>query len=109
MARLHNTNGNQAGFSLVEPLLVLVIIAAIVGVGYYVMHQRDNGIKLGSGTTAATKAAAGSTASVDQLTKQDAQVEENVDKGADAQTTQNATSANSSLNSVAGAYNETNL
>lgn len=100
----------QEGFSAVEIVLVLVIVAAVVGVGYYVWHQgQSNQLSNNSSTPATTKAPAGTSASIDQITTQDAQTETAVDNGADKQTGQNATSADTALNNVGGAYNETSL
>lgn len=103
----------SAGFAVVEALLILVILAAIVGVGAYVVRQKHNANStLGSGTggnSTSTKAPAGTTTSIDQLTQQDAQTEAGVDAAADNSTQQTSTSANGAASNVGGAYNETNL
>lgn len=102
----------SAGFAVVETLLVLVILAAIVGVGMYVVRQRNNANSTLSGNGIAptsVKAPAGTTASVSQLTQQDAQTEAGADSSADSSVQQNSTSANGAANNVGGAYNETNL
>ncbi|HUY85365.1 MAG TPA: hypothetical protein VMU97_02510 [Candidatus Dormibacteraeota bacterium] len=102
----------SAGFAIVETLLVLIILAAIVGVGAYVVRQKHNANStLGStgGTATSVKAPSGTTTGIDQLTQQDAQTEAGIDSAADSGAQQSATSANSAVNNVGGAYNETNL
>ena len=108
MTRLQKS---QQGFSAVETVLVVVILAAIVGVGYYVWHQGQSSTTLSDNgnSSKTTKAPAGTSASIDQLTTQDAQTETAADNAADGQTSQNATSANTALTNVGGAYNESNL
>src|SRR5579884_1576898 len=104
-----------AGFAVVEALLIIIIIAAVAGVGLYVMHQKNQANKTLNTTTAATTGstsptpAAGTTSSIDQLTKQDSQSETNIDNGADGQVQSNLTGANSDSSNVGGAYNESNL
>lgn len=108
MSRLRT---DQKGFSMVEAVLVVVIVAAIAGVGLYVMKQKQQTNKTVSSNSAATHAnpPQGTSASVDQLTQQDAQTEAGVDHAADNQTGQDATSANSAVSNLGGAYNETSL
>lgn len=100
-----------AGFALVETVLVLIILAAIVGVGLYVARQKSNvnGTLNNSGSSTAAKAQAGTTASINQLTQQDAQTEASVDNSADNGTQQASTSANGAVSNVGGAYNEANF
>ncbi|HEX4774307.1 MAG TPA: hypothetical protein VH234_02220, partial [Candidatus Saccharimonadales bacterium] len=59
----------QGGFAMMELLLLLVIVAAIVGVGLYVVHQKSNSDNTLSSTTSNTtaKSPSGTTASVQQL------------------------------------------
>ncbi len=100
------------GFAIVELILVGVIIVAILGGIGYVAYQRlttSQQVATPAATTTTTAAPAGTTASVDQLTQQDAQAETSVDASADSQTEQNATSANGTVSNVGGAYNESNL
>jgi len=102
--------GNKsAGFAVVEALLIIVILAGIVGIGVYIMHQRQTTKTTASGATSQTQAPAGTTSSIDQLTQQDAQTEAGTDSQADNQMQQDATSANSATSNVGGAYNEANL
>lgn len=106
-----SSKGRAQGFAVVETLLILVIIAGIVGIGAYVLRQKNNANSTLSSSTApaVTSAPAGTTAAIDQLTQQDAQAETSVDSAADAAAQQAATSANSAVSNVGGAYNETSL
>lgn len=109
--KLSSDKSGSAGFTLVETVLVLVILAAIVGVGVYVVRQKQNANSTLSGTSSGlrTKAPAGTSASIDQLTGQAAQTEAGADSSADNQTQQNATSANTAVSNVGGAYDEASL
>jgi len=99
----------QAGFAGLEAVLLVVIVAAIVGVGAYVLHQRHVADKtLSVGTGAAGNAPQGTTTSIDQITEQDAKTESSVDNSADASFQQDATGPNAAVNSLGGAYNEAN-
>lgn len=101
----------SAGFAIVETLLILIILAAIVGVGAYVVRQRNNAnntFGTGSASTA-KKASDGTTARINQLTTQESQTESNIDSSADTGTQQASTSANGAASNVGGAYSETNL
>ncbi len=104
--RVRTYKNKTDGFALVEVVLLVVAVTAIAGVGVYVLHHR-HGAKATLSNNAQTVApAAGTTASVDQLTQQDANTETGVDNAADASTQQNATSANAAISNVGGAYNE---
>jgi uncharacterized protein HemX len=110
--KLASQKDKSAGFALVETVLIVVILAAIVGVGVYIMRQKQNTNSTLSSTSNGTlqaKSLTGTTANISQLTQQDAQTEASVDSSADSQTQQDATSANGAVNNVGGAYNETNL
>ena len=114
--RLSSRKLETAGFSAIEGLLITIAIAAIVGVGGYVLHQKKiaNGnlssTSNGSATTQTTaQPVTGTTANLDQLTQQDGQTEAGVDSSADGQTSQNATSSNDAINNVGGSYDETTL
>ena len=106
----------SGGFSVVEVLLVVVLFAGIAGIGLFVVHQKN---KAENTYTAANDTASsavpkgvkldGSSASIDQLTKADAQSESAVDSNADSQDKQAATSANSALSSLGGSVDETSL
>jgi prepilin-type N-terminal cleavage/methylation domain-containing protein len=114
--RLKNSD---SGFSIVELLIVLVVIAAIVAAGIYVAH-RDNKNKLASGsvvTSSSTSSAATSqpssttitptnvSATIDQITQQTEQAEANTYSAADAQIQQIAVSPNAAVANMGGAYN----
>ena len=101
---------STAGFAALEALLVVVVVAAIVGLGVYVMHQKDTADKnLNSTATSKTAAPAGTAAAIDQITQQDAQTEANVDKNNDNSVQQAAGSDNTAVNNVGGAYDENSL
>jgi uncharacterized protein (UPF0333 family) len=100
------------GFSAVEALLVIVIVAAVVGTGLYINHRHKS--KVTSSTSSVAKAPTpsaqpGTTASITQLTQQDATTEQAVDKNYDSQTQQTATSANPAAANVGGAYDASSL
>ena len=98
----------QQGFAAVETLLIVVIIAAVVGVGYWVYKQRNkNDVTATNNSQTTVKAAAGTTSSVDQLTQADSQAEATIDKKYAANEQSNATSTNAALKNLGGAYDET--
>jgi predicted metalloprotease len=99
----------QAGFAVVEAVLLVVLVAAIVGVGAFVVHQKHTAdTTLASTNTSAGNAPTGTTANIDQLTEQDADTESSVDNTADNSYQQAAVGPNASLSNVGGAYNESN-
>lgn len=101
------------GFAVLELLLVLVIIAGIVGVGLYVLKQKQNANSLAATTTSAVPAspsvahvpAAGTTAAIDQLTNSEMQAEIGASGSADNQIQQDVSSTNTTVSNVGGAYN----
>jgi len=102
---------NNKGFGVLETALIIVVIAAVVGVGYYVVRQKHTAeatLSSNSNTAPQAKAPTGTTASVDQLTQQDAKTEASADNTTDASLQQDSTSANTAINSLGGAYNEAN-
>jgi len=98
----------QQGFALVESLLIIVIIALIVGVGYWVVTQRNknNTTATSDSQTTTAKAPEGTTASIDQLTQADSQAEAAIDSKYAANEQTNSTSTNAALKNLGGAYNE---
>jgi uncharacterized protein (UPF0333 family) len=99
----------QGGFAALEAVLILVVVLAIAGVGYYVLHSKNTADKtLSSTSTTGGNAPQGTSASVDQITSQDAKTETSVDNNADSSTQQDATSSNAAVSSLGGAYNEAN-
>lgn len=100
----------NAGFAVIEATLAIIIIAAILGLGLYVMKQRNTSSSINSTSSALVpQAQAGTTASIGQLTQIDAQNEAGVDSSGDNQTQQNVSSADSAISNVGGAYDETTL
>ena len=103
----------DAGFSAIELLLVIVVIALLVGLGY-IFYQRKHKAASVSATTNVVKSqtvapATGTTSSIDTLTKQDASSESSIDqKHTDSEGT-TAQSANPAAANVGGAYNESSL
>jgi len=106
------------GFALVEAVLIVLVIAALVGIGAYVVQHRTSTLNSsstgntsasnnGSGSNSSAVPANGTTASVDALTQADANSESGVDTKADTQAQQDAGSANTAVSNVGGAYNET--
>lgn len=102
----------SAGFAIIEIVLVVVVVA-ISGVVGYVFYQKQGTNKTASITSSSMSpqlaAAAGTTASIDELTQKDALAEAGVDTGADTQAQQTATSSNEVINNVEGAYDEISL
>lgn len=101
----------QAGFSVVELLLVLVMVALLVGLGYLFYQRRQ---KAATTTTTSTQSqtvapTAGTTASIDSLTGQDASSESTIDQKHTSGEGTTAQSANSAAANVGGAYNESSL
>ena len=110
---MKKTNQNQKGFSAVEVFLVLIVVAAVAGVGYWVVKQHN---KTGTSTPATAvstpvspAASAGTASAIDQLISQDAQSEQAIDSKNDSTTQSDATSTNPALNNLGGAYNESNF
>ncbi len=102
---------HTGGFAAIEAVLILIIIVAVIGIGAYVLHQKSNSDKTLTTTSSepVAKASAGTTESIDQLTEQDAKDEAAVDKAGDSSLQQAATSPDTSVNNVGGAYNESNF
>ncbi len=104
-------NRAQTGFAMVEAVLVLIIIGLVVGVGYWVTTQKNATKTTASSATPTGQVTAktGTTAAIDQLTKQDAQAETAINAKEDSSDQSNAQSTNSALTNLGGAYNETSL
>lgn len=103
----------EGGIAVVELVLLLVIVAAIVGVGLYVARQKTNTESTlstaNSSNSSVPKAPQGTSASVEQLTEQDASSEAAADHSADTSVQQDAASANGAASNLGGAYNESNF
>ena len=109
--KVASSKDRAAGFAIVETLLILIIIAAIVGIGAYVLHQNKKASSTLSSTnnTTSNSAPAGTSAAIDQATQQDENAEKSADNTADKAAAADATSANPAVSNVGGAYNESNL
>lgn len=106
-------NKSLAGFAAVEAVLIVVVVAAFIGVGGYVLKQNHNVSSTISSTPdislSKSIAPSGSAASLDQSAQLDAQTETNVDNSADGQTQQNAVGTDSAIINVGGSYDENTL
>jgi uncharacterized protein HemX len=104
----------QSGFSAVELVLIVVVIGVIAGVGFWVLKQRsankqtDNSQASTSHSSTST-AKAGTTDSIDQLTKSDEAADSAIDKTHDATEQSNAASSNTAQNNIGDSYNEANF
>lgn len=102
-----------AGFAAIEAVLVLVVVAAIVGIGGYVLQQKRTANSTpgahGSSSLAQSASPPGTTASIDQLSQHEAQSEAGVDKSADSQAQQSVNANTSADSNVGGAYDENTL
>lgn len=96
----------SAGMALVEAAVAVLVLGVIVAGSMYVINHRPAS---SSSTTNTVTAQPGTTASIDQLTQNDAQTEQQASTKADAQVQQDALSANSATSNVGGAYNESTL
>ena len=116
---------NDSGFAVIESLLILIIIGAIVGIGSYVIHQK-NAVKASlegtSSTTTTTPAtqltvAPASKLTTDNVTTQDitktvekdASTETSIDLSSDIEIVDNSTSSDKATNNIGDSIDETNL
>lgn len=107
-------HSSSAGFAVVEFLLVVIIIGLLAGVTAYVVTQKHNSEAVLNAATNAesthsTKAAQGTTESVQSTESESAQAEATASESTDTATSQAATSDQSSLNSMGGTYDESQL
>jgi len=124
MPKLSKGPRAEAGFSMIDALLVLVIIGILVGVGAYVYKQNHKNVMsptAAASTTATTTSPGsasstnsstnqtGTTAYINQLTQQEAESESSITSQNDNAESQAALSANSAATNVGGAYNESTL
>ncbi len=107
----------QQGFSVVEVLIIVVVLLVVGGVGYFAVSKITKSTKKTdtttstqskSGSSSATPAA-GTSASIDLLTAQDASSEAAIDsKYAQGEQT-TAASTNTAVSNVGGSIDETSL
>ncbi len=99
---------SEQGFSAFETTLILVIIVALVGVGYWVYKQNHN--KTSTSSTAPTSAQAvkadGTTRSVDNLAQQDSLKESSINSKYETSEQASAKATNQATSNVGGAYDE---
>jgi len=97
----------QNGFSVIEGLLIVAVVAVIGASGYLLYQSHHKPTK----TVTATKVtpAVGTTESIDSLTAQDASSEAAIDAKHSAAETSAAQSANTAAANIGGGYNESSL
>lgn len=98
----------ERGFSAIETVLIVVIVALIGGLGYWVYHQRQTKKTTASQSVQTAKSSAASD-QVDSLLQQDADDESNIDARHESSEQTTAQSADSAASNIGGAYNETNF
>lgn len=104
--------GKRAGFTAIELLLMIAVVAIIGGVVYVYLVKTNTSTSSNTPPVSASQAVivpAGTTSSITQLVEQDATAEMGVDKSADSQTQQNADSANSAASNIGGVYDANNF
>jgi len=107
----------QLGFSVVEFLLSLVVIAVLVGAGYKIYHKHHTSSNLastssnGTSTPALNKNASVSTdvQTITNTLNQQADTEASTYTQSDSSDQSAATSVNSANSNLGGAYNEANF
>ncbi len=123
--RIHKTN--ESGFAVIESALILIIIAAVIGVGGYVIKQK-NSIKssvetsTSSPDTSAIKQTVAKPSTVSKLTvvnstnsditkliSNESETEFNLDKSSDSDALIKINDSNKAADEVGGAINENDL
>jgi cytoskeletal protein RodZ len=101
----------QGGFAMLELVVLVILVLALAGVGLYIAHKRHATTPMAATSNGQTTAAAkpGTTSSVDQITTQAAASEQNSVDSYDTEYQQAATSDNSAMSNLGGAYNESTL
>mgnify|MGYP001796911860 CR=1 FL=1 len=100
----------QQGFAALEAILIVIIIAAIAGVGGWVYTQKTK-----TSSTVATPTASiaptklGTTDAIEQLTKQEGASEASIDTKHESDEQTTSQSANPAQKDLGGAYDETTL
>jgi flagellar basal body-associated protein FliL len=104
-----SNRSNSSGTALVEIAVTVLVLAVVIAGGVYVMNHRSVTPSSTNTSTTTPAAQTGTTASIDQITQNDANTEQQADGSADAQTQQDALGANTAASNVGGAYNESTL
>ena len=116
-------NTNESGFAVIESVLILIIIAAVIGVGGYVIKQRSSVKVASESSTSSTKtlvsnvaaststvaklAVVNSTSSdITKLISDESNVETNLYKSNDSATLNSINDSNAAATNEGGAYNE---
>jgi len=109
--QVYKSDRKQAGVAVFEVLAVVVVLALVVGAGMYVAHKHKTPSQAASNTsnsqTVTTKP--GTTANVDQLVEQAASSEQTSASSYDTQYQQAATSSDSAMSNMGGAYNDSSF
>ncbi|MBC7546785.1 hypothetical protein H7171_03510 [Candidatus Saccharibacteria bacterium] len=112
---------NEQGFSVIEGLLAVVVLVVISGVGYSIYHRSHSVASTGKASTSSSPAATvdasaaqsiapiGTTASVDNVTVQDANSESGIDAKHASSDQSSSTNSDGAATDVGGAYNESTL
>ena len=97
---------NQKGIAGIEALLFIILLAAVIGVGFWVVKQRSNarGTNGAKATTSGVNPAkAGTTAGIDDLTKAEGDSETAIDQKNESSEQSKATSTNTAQQNIGGA------
>lgn len=102
----------EAGFSAIEFLLVVVVIGLLAGLGFMFYKRQHKSVTPSSVTVSKTQTVAptaGTAASIDSLTSQDAASESSIDQKHTSSESTTAQSSNAAAANLGGAYNESSL
>lgn len=109
---------SEKGFSAVEGLLIVLIIAAVAGLGFYVVSQKtgstDEYNSAGTSRDAATKAAldpskVGTVAGIEAVAEASANDDNSIETELEQESYNNALSDQAALQAVGDSINENNL
>lgn len=105
-------NGSQRGFAGLEVMLLIVIVAVIAGIGFWVQRRNGNDktqTSLSQGSQAVDPSKAGTTEGIDQLMQASVQSEESIDAKNLTSEQADASSTNTAQKNIGGAYDESSL
>ncbi len=118
---------NKSGFAVIESVLILIIIAAVIGVGGYVINQKDSikssvGTSTSSTDTSATKdtedkyssatklqVVNSTNSDISKLISDESDTEFNLDKSSDSDALIKINDSNKAASEIGDAYNENDL
>ncbi len=99
----------QDGFSAVEGVLLVIIIAVVAGAVLFVHNKNQKTATNDAITTAAVATTAAKASGIDQQNIQEAQDEAAINSTHESSEQTDAISANASATDMGGAYNESNF